>query len=97
MLVLFPLAQLTVALTVPRCLAGGAALSGRLAALLALGVIHKVLKHIRAVQFYHALHVFLCLFCIWTKKVFDLVFGNFVPIATVDDFGPQFRQNFNDK
>ena len=85
-----PLAQLAVPLAVPRGFAGGASLGGRLAALLALGIVHKVFENVGAVQLYHTLHILLCLFRIWAKKVLDLVFGDFIPISTIYDFCPQF-------
>ena len=93
----FPLAQLAVSLAIPCAFAGSAALGCWLSTFLTLGIVHKVFKNIGAVQLYHAIHVLLSLFSVWTKEVLNLVFCNFIPVAAIDNFGSQFRQNFNDE
>jgi len=73
--------------------AGCAALGSRFAALFALGVVHEVFKNFRAVQLYHPIHVFFCLFGIWTEEVFYLVLSNLVPVSTVYDFSSKLWQH----
>jgi len=84
-LVFLPISELAVAGAVPDLLALAAALSCRLAATGAFGVLHKLLEHLICVELHQTIHIFFSLLRIRGKEVLHLVDCDFLPVASIDD------------